>query len=184
MGRKKIVFRFRMVFDITGNNWKNSGQIETSRVKRWTANFCDLASEGPVIIMHQLKSIYNSPFKDSRSHPFHTCFAMISSHRLSRNKRITKCEPNDTHFSLKDEASFCQTIQEDPEDCGGKHVSFSHLFRRICNTRPMCQLLSQIYYSEFVRGLAGCEEATPAPGIKLLNYLTVSYTCSSTSTCL
>ena len=43
------------------------------------AKFCDLASEGPDIIMHQLKSIYNSPFKDSHSHPIHTCFAMIAS---------------------------------------------------------------------------------------------------------
>ena len=41
--------------------------------------FCDLASEGPVIIMHQLKSIYNSLFKDSHSHPLHTCFTMIAS---------------------------------------------------------------------------------------------------------
>ena len=29
--------------------------------------------------MHQLKSIYNSPFKDSYSHPIHTCFPMIAS---------------------------------------------------------------------------------------------------------
>ena len=50
-----------------------------SRVQCWTANFCDLASEGPDIIMYQLKSSYNSPFKDSYSHPIHTCFAMIAS---------------------------------------------------------------------------------------------------------
>ena len=36
-------------------------------------------NEGPDIIMHQLKSSYNSPFIDSYSHPSHTCFAMISS---------------------------------------------------------------------------------------------------------
>ena len=42
------------------------------------ANFCDLASEGPDIIMHQLKSIYNSPFKDSQSDQIHTCFRMIA----------------------------------------------------------------------------------------------------------
>ena len=29
--------------------------------------------------MHQLRFIYNSPFKDSHSHPVHTCFAMIAS---------------------------------------------------------------------------------------------------------
>ena len=41
-------------------------RFETSRVKCWTTIFCDLASEGPdiIIIMNQLKSIYNSPFKD------------------------------------------------------------------------------------------------------------------------
>ena len=40
---------------------------------------CDLASKGPDIIMYQLKSRCNSPFKDSNSHPIHTCFAMIAS---------------------------------------------------------------------------------------------------------
>ena len=29
--------------------------------------------------MHQLKSSYNSPLKDSYLHPIHTCFAMIAS---------------------------------------------------------------------------------------------------------
>ena len=29
--------------------------------------------------MHQLKSIYNSPFKDSHPHSIHTCFEMIAS---------------------------------------------------------------------------------------------------------
>ena len=47
------------------------------------ANFSDLASEGPDIIMHQLKSSY-SPFKDSYSHPIHTCFAMIASNETGR----------------------------------------------------------------------------------------------------
>ena len=41
--------------------------------------FCDLASEGQDIIMHQLKSLYNSPFKESYSHSIHTCFPMIAS---------------------------------------------------------------------------------------------------------
>ena len=35
-----------------------------------TANFCDLASVGPEIIMKQLKSLSNNPFKDSYSHLF------------------------------------------------------------------------------------------------------------------
>ena len=42
-------------------------------------NFCDLVSEVPDIIMNQLKSSYNSTFKDSHSHPLLTCFAMIAS---------------------------------------------------------------------------------------------------------
>ena len=54
-------------------------RFQTSRVQCWTPNFYDLVSEGPDISMHQLKSIYNSPFKDSYSHPIHTCFAMIAS---------------------------------------------------------------------------------------------------------
>ena len=39
-------------------------------------------SEGPAIIMDQLKSIYNSPFKGSYSQPIHTCFPIISSNEL------------------------------------------------------------------------------------------------------
>ena len=37
------------------------------------------ASKDPVIIMNQLKSIYNSPFTDSHSHPIHTSFPIIAS---------------------------------------------------------------------------------------------------------
>ena len=37
------------------------------------------ASEGPDIIMHQLKSIYISSFKDLHSDPIHSCFPMIAS---------------------------------------------------------------------------------------------------------
>ena len=40
---------------------------------------CGLDSEGPDIIMDQLKSIYNNTFKDLHSHPIHSCFAMIAS---------------------------------------------------------------------------------------------------------
>ena len=36
-------------------------------------------SKGPVIIMNQLKSISNSSFKDSHSHPVHTLFPIIAS---------------------------------------------------------------------------------------------------------
>ena len=41
--------------------------------------FCIHASKGPVIIMNQLKSIYNTPFKDWHSHHIHTCFPIIAS---------------------------------------------------------------------------------------------------------
>ena len=54
-------------------------RFSTSRVKCWTAKFCDLANVGPYIIMHQLKPIYNCPFKDSNSHPIHTIFVMFAS---------------------------------------------------------------------------------------------------------
>ena len=40
---------------------------------------CKNASKGPVIIMSQLKSIYNSPFKDSHAHPIHPRFSIIAS---------------------------------------------------------------------------------------------------------
>ena len=49
--------------------------------------FCFHASEGPVIIMNELKSIYNSPFKDLHSHPYHTCFPIIASNEF-RYKEI------------------------------------------------------------------------------------------------
>ena len=51
----------------------------TSNVKCWTANFGIYASKGAVIIMNQLKSIYNSLYKDLHSHPIHTCFPAITS---------------------------------------------------------------------------------------------------------
>ena len=75
---------------ITSHHWKTGvnsvafvNRFQTSRVECWTANFCDLASEVPDIIMHQLKSNYNSLFKDSYSQPIHTCFAMIASNGAS-----------------------------------------------------------------------------------------------------
>ena len=48
-------------------------------MKYSAANFRIYATKGPVIVMNQLKSVYNSPFKDPGSHPIHTHFAMISS---------------------------------------------------------------------------------------------------------
>ena len=52
--------------------------------------------------MHQLKSIYNSPFKDSYSHPIHTCFAMIAS-----NETHYCCECIVNLFELKVGAPTC-----------------------------------------------------------------------------
>ena len=37
------------------------------------------AGKGPVIIINKLKTIYNSKFKESHSHPIHNCFLMIAS---------------------------------------------------------------------------------------------------------
>ena len=36
------------------------------------------ASKGQIIIINQLKSIYNSLFADSYSYPIHTCFLIIA----------------------------------------------------------------------------------------------------------
>ena len=55
--------------------------------------FFDIASECPDIIMHQLKSIYNSPFKDSYSHPINTCFAMIASNGLLFHTSQSSVDP-------------------------------------------------------------------------------------------
>ena len=41
--------------------------------------FLICASKGPVNVVNQLYSIYNSPMKDSLSHHVHTHFAMITS---------------------------------------------------------------------------------------------------------
>ena len=57
-------------------------RFKTSSVKCWTANFCIHAGKGLVIIITQLKSIYNSLFKDSHSHPIHTCFPIIANTNL------------------------------------------------------------------------------------------------------
>ena len=46
-------------------------------------DFCIHASKGPVIIMNQLKFIYNCPFRDSHLHPIHTCFPIITARKRS-----------------------------------------------------------------------------------------------------
>ena len=37
--------------------------------------------KGPVIIMNQLKSFYNSTFKHSHSHHIHICFSIIATNQ-------------------------------------------------------------------------------------------------------
>ena len=39
--------------------------------------------------MNQTKFIYNSPFKDSYSHPIHTCFPIIASNEMSDRPSLT-----------------------------------------------------------------------------------------------
>ena len=54
-------------------------RFETLRAKYWTAKLCFHASKGPVLIMTQLKFIYNRPFKNLHLHPIHSFFPMIAS---------------------------------------------------------------------------------------------------------
>ena len=51
-------------------------RFSTSSLKCWTLIFF---VSMPVKVKHQLKSLYNSRFKHSHSHPIHTCFPMIAS---------------------------------------------------------------------------------------------------------
>ena len=74
---------------ITSNHWQSGvnvlgllNRFSTWSVKCWTVNFCIHASKCPVIIVHQLKSLYNSPLKNSYSHPIHTCFPKIASNEF------------------------------------------------------------------------------------------------------
>ena len=49
---------------------------------------CIHTSKGPIIIMIQLKSINNSPFRRSYSLPIHTCFPTIASNDQWRFENI------------------------------------------------------------------------------------------------
>ena len=67
---------------ITSKNWKEGvnvvalvNRFKPYSVKCWAAIFC-------IIIMTQLKFIYNSLFKDSHSQPIHTSFPIIASNVL------------------------------------------------------------------------------------------------------
>ena len=57
-------------------------KILNLKCKMLNCEFCICASKGPVIIMNQLKSIYNSPVKDLHSHPVHTYFPITVSDDL------------------------------------------------------------------------------------------------------
>ena len=52
------------------NVFSFSEQILNLKCKMLDGQFCIHVGESPVIIMNQLKSIYNSPSKDSHSHRF------------------------------------------------------------------------------------------------------------------
>ena len=56
-----------------------ANRFSTSSVKCCTPTYCIHARKGPVIIMNQLKSIYNRTFKDSYSYLIHICFPIIAS---------------------------------------------------------------------------------------------------------
>ena len=81
------LIKMRKVSQILTSNHRQTGvnvldllnRLSTSSVKCWTVNFGIHSSKGPVIITHQLKSLYNSPLKNSYSHRIHTCFTMIAS---------------------------------------------------------------------------------------------------------
>ena len=59
-------------------------------MKCWTASFCIHAIKGPIIIMDQLKSIYNRSFKYMHSDLIHTCLATIASNGHKKGKQVGK----------------------------------------------------------------------------------------------
>ena len=66
----------QLMSNITSNNRKTGANF----VKCWTVKLCIHVSKGPV--MNQSKSIYGSPFKDSLSHPIHSCLPIIVTNYL------------------------------------------------------------------------------------------------------
>ena len=73
-------------------------------MKCWTVRFCIYAGKGPIVVMNQLKYIYNSPVKDLHSHPIQTCFAMIASNDIIITGRAwlirTRLIRNSTAFKV------------------------------------------------------------------------------------
>ena len=72
------LYQFQIIFTkksriITSKNLKTGvnvvalvNRFNVSSVKSWTAIFSIHASKSPVIIMNQLKSVYNSPLNPAR----------------------------------------------------------------------------------------------------------------------
>ena len=93
-GKLSMNFKFSS-FSITSKKSENSCEccsfsetiINLRYEKYWTVNFHIHASKGSVITINQLKSFYNSPFKDSHSQPIHTCFLIIASNVYIKNKQ-------------------------------------------------------------------------------------------------
>ena len=50
--------------------------------------------------MNQLKSIYNSPFKDLYSHPIHTCFPIIASNGSQAKGLLHSCVEQNLQINL------------------------------------------------------------------------------------
>ena len=85
--------------------------------------------------MNQLQSIYNSPFKDSRSHPIHTCFPIIA----SNDKIFLMCF--DTSWDST-ERRLCRTLRHLPT-----RVPYNTMWKMtFCNStqRALCWLLRHI----------------------------------------
>ena len=83
-------------------------RLSTSSAKCWTAIFCTHIRRGPVNIMHQLTFIYNSSFKNSHSHPIHTCFPMIASNtpRIQRAIHTELRQESKQNFYFRDQVHF------------------------------------------------------------------------------
>ena len=80
-----IIIQYRYERAITSNHRQIGVNIVallnrfyTSSVKFSTTNFSIHASECPVFIMNQLKSVYSIPFLDSYPHLIHICLSMIA----------------------------------------------------------------------------------------------------------
>ena len=87
----------------------------------WTANFCIHASKSLVIIMYQLKSIYNSSFNYSHSQPIHTCFPIIASNDQDQTEQETDAETERDHKLKRFRSHLCVLCQCPIQQkfCGG-----------------------------------------------------------------